>query len=143
MPWTKEPAWAGPVHIGCLNCSPVPANTPACRLDRTLAVGFGSVQVRKDGTCVYDEQEWIYTQYQQHGLKDPSLMTDEELDAAMEISGATDLEDYPTLATYEAEAVLDPDHDWRVLFYGAMHEEEYQRQDVGSWVLIRSGMGFA
>jgi len=118
------------------------SNTPTCRLDRLLAVGFGSVQVRKDGACLYDDQKWMYDQCQLHGVPDPALMTDEELEAALEIAGE-DLIAYPTLATFEAQALDDPDHDWRVVFYGSLHEEEYQRQGEGSWVLIRSGMGFA
>jgi hypothetical protein len=138
MTWTKLPAWTGKVHRGCLVCSPVPANAFLCRLDRMLAVGFGTVTVTRDGTGLYDEQEWMYSQ----GCHDPLGMTDAELEAALETCGE-DLVEYPTLATYEALAATDPDHDWRVHFATALHEEEYQRQGPEAWVLVRSGEGFA
>ena len=138
MPWTKLPAWTGTVHLGCLTCSPVPENAHLCRLDRMLAVGFGAVTVTKNGTCLYDEQEWMHRQ----GYRDPLGMTDDELEAALETCGE-DLVEYPTLATYEALAAADPDHDWRVCFVAPLHEEEYQRQGPEAWVLIRSGEGFA
>lgn len=52
--------------------------------------------------------------------------------------------DDPTkeLSQVEEKAKEDPDHDWRVCFYGPLSESEYQRQD-GNWVLVRKGMGFA
>jgi hypothetical protein len=138
MPWTKLPAWTGTVHLGCLTCTPVPDNASLCQLDRPLALGFGVVTVTKDGTCLYDQQEWMHSQ----GHLDPLGMTDDELDAALAADGE-DLVEYPTLATYEARATADPDHDWRVHFFAPLHEEEYQRQGPEAWVLIRSGEGFA
>lgn len=47
-----------------------------------------------------------------------------------------------TLRRFERQAAKDPDHDWRVLFYGPLSEPEYQRQD-GKWLLVRKGEGFA
>jgi len=116
----------------------VPDNAHLCQLDRMLAVGFGAVTVTKNGTCLYDEQEWAHSQ----GHRNPLAMTDAELEAALAVGGE-DLVEYPTLATYEARAAADPDHDWRVCFYAPLHEEEYQRQGPEAWVLIRSGEGFA
>lgn len=47
-------------------------------------------------------------------------------------------------ASYAEElASKDPDHDWRVTFYGPMREPEYQRQGEKLWVLVRMGQGFA
>lgn len=51
--------------------------------------------------------------------------------------------DPPTLQKFEDMAKKDPDHDWRVFFYGALSETEYQRHGDGEWVLIRKGEGFA
>lgn len=43
----------------------------------------------------------------------------------------------------EDEALKDPDHDWRIFFYGPLSEAEYQRHAAGQWVLISKGLGFA
>lgn len=137
MPWTKQEPWTGPVHIGCLNCSVMRENAYLCQLTRTLAVGFGETTVKKDAEVVYLESDWEY----EHGYREPLGMTDEELEADAE--GRTEEDDYPTLAVYEAQAAADPDHDWRVIFWRPLHEEEYQRQGPEAWVLIRSGEGFA
>ena len=50
---------------------------------------------------------------------------------------------YPTLVTFEKQAKLDPDHDWRAVYFGPMRDATYQRQGDGKWVLIKSGNGFA
>lgn len=47
-----------------------------------------------------------------------------------------------TGAEAEARAVLDPDHDWRIVLDGPLHGETYQRQD-GAWVLVERNRGFA
>ena len=138
MSWTKLDPWTGPTQIGCLTCSPVPANVPLCRLDRLLAVGFGDVTVTKDGVCLYSELEWMQT----HDRLDPLGMSDAQLEEALATHGE-DLIPYPTLADFEAQAAADPDHDWRVRFWGMLHEEEYQRQGPEAWVLVRSAEGFA
>ena len=43
----------------------------------------------------------------------------------------------------EREAVIDPDHDWRVTLFGPLHGEVYQRQGEGEWLLVESNQGFA
>jgi hypothetical protein len=48
-----------------------------------------------------------------------------------------------TVAEAEAAAAADPDHDWRIYYYGPLHEEEYQRHGPKKWVLIRKGEGLA
>lgn len=87
-------------------------------LDRVLAVGFGDVTVSKDG-------EYLYSEIQQtHADKD-----------------------YWTMRDAEKLAAEDPDHDWRVAFYGPLHGETYQRHNsgrwAGQWVCIESNEGFA
>lgn len=51
--------------------------------------------------------------------------------------------DYWTAQDAEDEALKDPDHDWRIYFYGPLSESEYQRHSAGQWVLVKKGMGFA
>jgi hypothetical protein len=46
-----------------------------------------------------------------------------------------------TLADLESIAARYADHDWRVLYYGPLSDELYQRQADG-WALICKGRGF-
>lgn len=48
-----------------------------------------------------------------------------------------------TVADAEAVAAADPNHDWRIAYYGPLHEEVYQRHGPREWVLIEKGEGFA
>lgn len=48
-----------------------------------------------------------------------------------------------TLQRFEDMAKVDPDHDWRVSFFGPLSESTYQRHGVGEWVLVTKGDGFA
>ena len=82
-------------------------------MDREIAVGFGNAGYSKDGAILWEESQ------------DP------------------DSEEYPTVATVEALAKEDPDHDWRIFFYAPLYESEYQRQGDGVWVLTKKGDGFA
>ena len=50
---------------------------------------------------------------------------------------------YHELQEFETLALSDPDHDWRVILDAPLRSRTYQRHDVGKWVLIESGMGFA
>jgi len=43
----------------------------------------------------------------------------------------------------ESAAIKDPNHDWRVNFYGPLYGAVYQRQGIGHWVLIEKSEGFA
>ena len=138
MTWMKQPVWAGPVYMGCVHCSPMVENGHFCQLDRLLAVGFGDVTVTKDEETLYSECTFM----QAHEPSDPGGMDDDAFGEELMDSGEN-MVDYPTLATYEEQAASDPDHDWRVRFYGPLHEETYQRQGPEAWVLIHSGMGFA
>ncbi len=80
-----------------------------------IGVGFGQAQVLKDGVVVFDENE---------------------------VPVETE-EDYHYLYEFEDMALLDPDHDWRVILHAPLRSREYQRHDVGTWMLIKSGEGFA
>lgn len=102
----------------------IDAGSPACltcgcgahetlAMDRILAVGFGSCQVSVDGKIVYAEQEIGHE------------------------------EEYWRCQDAENEAVKNPEADWRISFYAALYEAEYQRQSEGHWVLVRRGEGFA
>lgn len=44
---------------------------------------------------------------------------------------------------FERKAAQDPDHDWRIEYYGPLSDATYQRQGPKEWVLIKKGMGFA
>jgi hypothetical protein len=56
---------------------------------------------------------------------------------------ARDWEGYPKLRVFEDMALQDPDHDWRCVMWAPLQGQEYQRQDVGKWVLIDRNTGFA
>lgn len=121
MPWEELPqVKKGKLHIGCFSCS-----TASYELDlnRRLTVGFGSVVVTKDGAEIYTESDWR----RRHN-----------------ITGDNDYyESYPQAYYIEGMAANDPDHDWRITFYGALHGETYQRHKDGKWVCVESNKGFA
>lgn len=79
-----------------------------------IAVGFGDARVTRDGDTIFDENN----------------------------APETD-EDYHSLQEFEDMAMLNPDCDWRVILHAPLRSREYQRHDVGTWVLIKSGEGFA
>jgi hypothetical protein len=79
-----------------------------------IAVGFGSAYVTKDGEQVYDgESDW------QNG-REPK-----------------------TVEAIEAMARKDPDHDWRIVKWGPLHGETFQRHCENTWVCVESNEGFA
>lgn len=43
----------------------------------------------------------------------------------------------------ENMARKDPDHDWRIQFYGPLSEAVYQRHERNEWYLVERGLGFA
>lgn len=57
--------------------------------------------------------------------------------------GNLDYLDCWTVQQAENAALSDPDHDWRIHFYGPLSELHYQRQGDGHWVLYEQGQGFA
>lgn len=115
MAWTKADPYKGTVHHWCLNCGGTHEIAP---MDMLIAVGFGYAAVTRDGAEVYRE----------------------DINAMLE---SEDEEPLPTLEKFEAMAVADPDHDWRVVLEGPLRGRSYQRHDAGHWVLIDSNQGFA
>uniref|UniRef100_A0A6M3JIZ2 Uncharacterized protein n=1 Tax=viral metagenome TaxID=1070528 RepID=A0A6M3JIZ2_9ZZZZ len=84
-------------------------------MDMTIAVGYGTAQVMRDGEIIYNENTANIQSY----------------------------DDYKTLSEFEEMAEQDPDHDWRVILNAPFKDSEYQRRGKEKWVLIKSGMGFA
>jgi len=82
-------------------------------LESRIFAGFGYADVKKDGVIVYEEQPDV------------------------------DFDKVPTLQKFENMARKDPDHDWRVHFNLPLREAEYQRQGPNTWMLVKTGMGFA
>jgi hypothetical protein len=48
-----------------------------------------------------------------------------------------------TVGDCEIVASKDPSHDWRIVRYGPLHGETFQRHGKGKWVCIESNQGFA
>jgi hypothetical protein len=93
-------------------------------MDKVIAVGFGGATLDRDGQVVVDGEQGFY--FREEG-KRPERIPPWSF----------------TFGDAEALAVLDPDHDWRICLHGPLHGETYQRQGVGSWVLIERNEGFA
>lgn len=120
MSWNKEPALESSGGPACLCCGTPTLTFPP---EATIAVGFGSACVTKDGKEVYSE---------------PTIYINDKGDDIEAPEGA-----YWTGADAEKAAAADPDHDWRILKYAPLYEAEYQRHAEGQWVMIRRGEGFA
>lgn len=82
-------------------------------MDCRIGVGFGHAGYSRDGEEVWRE------------------------------SRKDEWHDLPTVADVEAIAASDPDHDWRIFFFGPLSEAVFQRQGDGVWVKIKRGIGFA
>lgn len=139
--WQKLPPLDGRANP-CACCPPIPAKLG--RRD-VIAVGFGDAHVECDGKVVWREP---------HDYPPPCEMCDG--------SGAIRGEDTVLrtciacggfgfmggtlvvwdVAQAERVAKRDPDHDWRIVLYGPLHGEVYQRQD-GEWLLVEKNEGFA
>jgi hypothetical protein len=52
-------------------------------------------------------------------------------------------EDYLTVQECETLAAQDSDHDWRIVMFGPLHGEVYQRQGDAQWVCVERNKGFA
>lgn len=116
--WIKLPPVASDkIHHGCICCSNV---QQIAHKGMWIAVGFGDAHVSKDGEPIWNES-----------------------DESHKAEGENRNENLWTLEDAEQAAALDPDHDWRIVKFGPLHGEVYQRQEPGKWVLIESNMGFA
>lgn len=83
-------------------------------LEMQIAVGFGDAYVTRDGQLIYDgEADWSKT------------------------GNAKRVSDIEKLAD------ADPDHDWRIVKFGPLHGETFQRHEKDKWVCIESNKGFA
>ncbi len=83
------------------------------QMERIILTGFGDAGYSKNGEVLWSESQSMHD------------------------------DDAPSVADVEKLAAADPDHDWRIFYYGPMYEAEYQRQGEGVWVLISKGDGFA
>jgi hypothetical protein len=84
-------------------------------IDSFIGVGFGTCYVTKDEETVWEQNSF------------PDY---------------ADQCDY-TLQHFEDLAIKDPDHDWRICFFGPLSSAVYQRHETKNWVLIEKGEGFA
>jgi len=84
----------------------------ALAMDDLIMVGFGRAWVTRDGASVWEE------------------------------SPQTNEDDCWKAGDAEAAALADPDHDWRIVFNGALSSATYQRHGAGRWVLVERGRGF-
>ncbi len=67
-----------------------------------------------------------------------------ESDGEMILNGEDPkLEEFLTVQQCEDIAAKDPDHDWRIVKFGPLHGEVYQRQGDAQWVCIEHNEGFA
>lgn len=68
--WDKLPAYQGAHHKGCLHCGQLHDALP---INSVLAVGFGVVQVTRDGVTVWsgdDEHVWL-RRFENRAAQDP------------------------------------------------------------------------
>jgi hypothetical protein len=126
--WTRLPAIppgrAG-LRSGCPTCGRRPIELP---MDAPIIVGFGFAGVTRDGVVVWSEQP----------DSDVGIDDDGDDDDATIL-----LVNVWTVQDAENAAFSDPDHDWRVVYYGPLSEAVYQRHGIGQWLLVKRGMGFA
>src|SRR5574343_159335 len=71
------------------------------------------------------------------------ITRDGEMFFEEEMHKADNWETIKQLKEIEAEALEDPDHDWRAVFNLPLRGGTYQRHDKDKWVLIESNQGFA
>ena len=84
-------------------------------MDMQIAVGFGWAGIQKNGETIWSEMEFC----RDNG------------------------DNCWTVQDAEKAALKDPDNDWRIIMYGPLHGETYQRQSDGEWVLVKTNIGFA
>lgn len=80
-----------------------------------IAVGFGDARLTKDGETIWSE----------------------------DMAPGHTWEDFMSVAEAEKLAKADPDHDWRIVIYGALSGMTYQRHGDMQWVLVEKNKGFA
>jgi hypothetical protein len=90
---------------------------PASQIHATsrISVGVGDAKLTKDGETIWEEDK----------------TSDYSYDDCMSVAEAEEL------------AKADPDHDWRIVIYGALSGRTYQRHGDMQWVLVEKNLGFA
>ena len=83
-------------------------------MDMLILVGLGSAYVEKDGKIIYDGEKAHEKKKKVWSVRDAEKL-----------------------------AAKDPDHDWRIVKYGPLHGETFQRHGPEKWVCIESNRGFA
>lgn len=160
--WTKLPALAGRGNP-CLCCPPIGASLA---LDACIAVGFGDAHVARDGDEVYREPSTNDGLLRCDECDGSGHIGSRELPTATTFAdymralsalpvcplcgGEGDVVDplavepeYWDVARAEEAAALDPDHDWRIVLFGPLHGEVYQRHGPDQWMLVEKNEGFA
>ena len=80
-----------------------------------ISVGFGDAKLTKNGEIVWQEP----------------------------FDGLHSYDDCMSVGEAEELAKADPDHDWRIVIYGALSGRTYQRHGDMQWVLVEKNLGFA
>lgn len=113
----KPAWWQPPLARGAQQCGCLNCGPKPNRLNlrQRIAVGFGDAYASRDGAVVLREA---------HGPH----VTDK---------------DSPTVQQAENMARKDPNHDWRIRFYGPLSGQTYQRHGRNEWVLVDTDRGFA
>lgn len=90
---------------------------PASRIhaESRISVGFGDAKLTKDSETIWEED----------------TTSDCSYDDCMSVAEAEEL------------AKADPDHDWRIVIYGALSGRTYQQHGDMQWVLVERNLGFA
>lgn len=149
MSVTLLPPLTEGIHHGCLNCSHV---MQRLSMRKVIAVGFGDAHASCDGKDVYREPSGY--EYMVACPVCPPLNEGYTDDAKTVLCGTCgglgEIADpkapepkYWTVRDVERLAKKAPDHDWRIVLYGPLHGEIYQRHGKGKWVLVESNQGFA
>jgi hypothetical protein len=94
---------------------PILEGSKPLAMENLIAVGFGDAWLSRDGEVIWREG--------------PAYIEEES--------------DIMTVGQAEELAAKDPDHDWRIHYYGPLSEEYFQRQGEGMWVRYAKGRGFA
>jgi hypothetical protein len=140
--WEKLPALPGRGNP-CACCPPIPAKLG---LRDEIAVGFGDAHVERDGEVVWREPSGGPPPCEMCDGRGAIEGEDNTLRTCLACSGFGFLGGTTvmwTTAQAEKVAKADPDHDWRIVLYGPLHGEVYQRHAPGEWVLVEKNKGFA
>lgn len=144
--WEKLPALPGRANP-CGNCPPIGQKLSMGGL---VAVGFGDAHVERDGETVYAEPNSAHGQEKCGACDGWGWVGDghKTMCATCEGSGLvpdglTPPAEYWEVSDAEKAAAADPEHDWRIVLFGPLHGEVYQRHGPEEWNLVEKNEGFA